>query len=195
LQCTRGKASGTAPSGVVPDTSSIRLQTASGTPSFDFEGQVQGRLEVKVGDDWVTICDTYGGFTGSAEDEVMVACQQLGDELGYMLVSASKVGREDTDNGSGTMYIVNCAGAESTLDSCASFSPGCANHQYDVGVSCKFLELFDECEDCVAGKFGNTTGALTCDTCVAGSYSEEGATSCDQVRTEEDRSERESIWG
>ncbi len=87
-----------APSGVVPDTTGIRLQTAAGTPSFDSEGQVQGRLEVKVGGDWVTITED-GGFWYGGGAESTVACRQLGNELGYTLVSASKVGRGDTDDG------------------------------------------------------------------------------------------------
>ncbi|GMI52142.1 hypothetical protein TeGR_g13710, partial [Tetraparma gracilis] len=91
------------PSGVVPDTTGIRLQTAAGTPSFDSEGQVQGRLEVKVGDDWVTVAgtsDSFGGYGSSGgEAESTVACRQLGNELGYTLVSASKVGSSDTDDG------------------------------------------------------------------------------------------------
>ncbi|GMH48343.1 hypothetical protein TrRE_jg8423 [Triparma retinervis] len=172
------------PRGVVPDTMGIRLRTDEGTPSFDSEGQVQGRLEVKIGHDWVTFCDTVEGFDGSAEDEVTVACRQLGNELGYTLVSASKVGMDDTDDGSGTMYKVDCAGTESTLDSCKSFYPGCYdNHDYDVGVSCTFLAPSDDCEECVAGKYSkysNTTNISACSNCAAGSYSSTaGATSCE----------------
>jgi hypothetical protein len=189
---------------VVPDTTGIRLQTcsedgnlddnnhsndclSSGTPSFDSEGQVQGRLEVKVGDDWVTAVFVIDGGKNisSGDAESTVACRQLGNELGYTLVSASKVGREDTDNGSGTGYQVTCAGTESTLDSCTMFqSLGLSiNHAFDVGVSCTFFAPGDECEECVAGKFSNTTGVAACTNCAAGSYmSTVGATSCEQVR-------------
>jgi hypothetical protein len=170
---------------VGPDTTGIRLQTAAGTPSFDSEGQVQGRLEVKVGGDWATVCSTTDSFGGSGssggEAESTVACRQLGNDLGYTLVSASKVGREDTDDGSGAAYTVTCAGTESTLDSCTSFEYWYSsnNHQYDVGVSCTFLAPGDECEDCVAGKFSDTTGVATCGECPAGSSSSAGASSCD----------------
>jgi hypothetical protein len=103
-----------------------------GTPSFDSVGQVQGRIEVKVGDDWVTVAE-YGGFTYGGDDESTVACRQLGNELGYTLVSASKVGSGDTDDGSGTAYEVTCAGTESTLDSCTTVeSWSSSNHQFDV---------------------------------------------------------------
>jgi hypothetical protein len=175
------------PSGVVPDTTGIRLQTAAGTPAFDFEGQMQGRLEVKVGDDWVTIAghsSSFGG-TGSSggEAESAVACRQLGNELGYTLVSATKVGRMDTDDGSGLIYEVTCAGTESTLDSCTSFEYYSSSyHFYDVGVSCTFLAPGDECEECVAGKFSDTAGVAACTSCAAGSYSTVGAASCEQVR-------------
>ena len=174
------------PSGVVPDTTGIRLQTAAGTPSFDSEGQVQGRLEVKVGDDWVTIAsypDSFGGSGSSGgEAESTVACRQLGNELGYTLVSASKVGREDTDDGSGMAYKVTCAGTESTLESCSNFESWDDYHNYDVGVSCTFLAPGDECAECVAGKFSDTTGREACMICAAGSYSGVGAPSCEQVR-------------
>ncbi|GMI23606.1 hypothetical protein TeGR_g4391 [Tetraparma gracilis] len=136
---------GFSPSGVVPDTTGIRLQTAAGTPSFDSEGQVQGRLEVKVGDDWVTVASIYDSFGGSGSSggaaESTVACRQLGNELGYTLVSASKVSYWDTDDGSGMAFKVTCAGTESTLDSCATFefwSSSSWDHDYDVGVSCTY---------------------------------------------------------
>jgi hypothetical protein len=143
---------------------------------------VQGRLEVKVGGDWVTLADHsyYDSFQGS--EEATVACRQLGNELGYMLVSASKVGSEDTDDGSAMAYEVTCAGTESTLDSCTIFSSSSLQHQYDVGVSCTFLAPGDECEECVAGKFSGTTGVGVCMSCTAGSYSTVGAPSCQQVR-------------
>jgi hypothetical protein len=178
------------PSGVVPDTTGIRLQTAAGTPSFDSEGQVQGRLEVKVGDDWVTIASINDSFGGSGtvggsrnseggEAESTVACRQLGNELGYTLVSASKVGRDDTDDGSGMAYEVTCAGTESTLDSCTSFeSMSSYYHDYDVGVSCTFLAPGSECEECVAGKYSDTTGTAACINCAAGTGSTVGSVSC-----------------
>jgi hypothetical protein len=166
------------PSGVVPDTTGIRLQTAAGTPSFDSEGQVQGRLEVKVGDDWVTAIFVDGDYVSSGEAESTIACRQLGNELGYTLVSASKVGREDTDDGSGTVYTVACAGTESTLDSCTTFANFGSYHGYDVGVSCTFLAPSDECEECEAGKYSNSFGDAACASCAPGSFSTIGSGIC-----------------
>jgi hypothetical protein len=152
---------------------------------------VQGRLEVKVGDDWVTIASDGVSFGGDGsvggEAESTVACRQLRNELGYKLVSASKVDRDNTDDGSGAAYQVTCAGTESTLDSCGGFelwfgSGHATSHKYDVGVSCTFLVPGDECEKCVAGMFSDTTGVAACTKCTAGSYSTVGATSCEQVR-------------
>jgi hypothetical protein len=168
---------------VVTDTTGIRLQTAAGTPSFDSQGQVQGRLEVKVGDDWVTI-ESYYSFGGSGssggEAESTVACRQLGNELGYTPVSASKVGREDTDDGSGKIYEVTCAGTESTLDSCSSFdhwSSSSSMHGYDGGVSGTFLAPDSSCAVCVPGKFSGTTSTTACESCASGKTSESGAAS------------------
>jgi hypothetical protein len=151
---------------------------------------VQGRLEVKVGDEWVTIIDgnNWGSGMGDWEigsEEATVACRQLGNELGYTLVSASKVGVEDTDDGSGNIYQVTCAGTESALVSCTPFEPYYSNdnHERDVGVSCTFLAPGNECEECVAGKFSDTSGTAACMNCAAGSYTGTvGAASCEQVR-------------
>ena len=85
------------PTGVVPDTTGIRLQTAAGAPSFDSTGTIEGRLEIYVAGDWASVCETEG-FEGGGEAESTVACRQLANELGYTLVSASKVGREVTDD-------------------------------------------------------------------------------------------------
>jgi hypothetical protein len=187
----------------IPETTGIRLRTAAWphTPSFDSEGQVQGRLEVKVGDDWVTVAShgiNFGGDGSSGgEAESTVACRQLGNELGYWytLVSAIKVGREDTEDGFGMAYKVACAGTESTLDSCTSFEYFRSDqHYYDVGVSCTFLAPGEVCEECVAGKFSDTPGVAGCTSCAAGSYSavagSVSAADCQQVRVERRRSER-----
>jgi hypothetical protein len=243
---------------VVPETTEIRLQTNDGTPSFDSNGQVQGRLEVKVGDNWYVleqseherggeaaappgtssrryqhssalaslarsllhsplglnssfalVCarfarrysfmdatmqgDVFFGGTGEGgEAEATVACRQLGDDLGYTLVSASKVGRDDTDAGSGASLMLICEGTEPTLDMCSTYeSFGTGANNYDVGVSCTFLLNSEECEECVAGKYSGPTGAEGCMDCTAGSYSSTGATSCEQVSL----SERASTGG
>jgi hypothetical protein len=178
------------PVGVVPDTTGIRLQTRSGTPSFDSEGQVRGRLEVKVGDEWATVPDGDGiawmsSFQSGAE--ATVACRQLGVELGYTLVSANKVASSNTDDGSSSApaYEVTCAGAEATLDSCTMFrlnNWASGRPDWDVGVSCTFLAPSDGCDECVAGKFSDTTSVAACMNCAAGSYSTVGAASCQQVR-------------
>jgi hypothetical protein len=193
------------PSGVLSDTTTIRLQNCLGerdtfspyaclgevgTPSFDSEGQVQGRLEAKVGNSWVPFLGlsgsplTFGGEGSSGgEAESTVACRQLGNELGYTLVGASKVGKLDTDDGSGTSYQVICAGTELTLDSCPTFrSYHSIYHDRDVGVRCKFLGPGDSCAECEVGKFSNTTGITECAGCAAGSYSSAvGTAICEQV--------------
>jgi hypothetical protein len=157
-------------------------------PSFNSEGQVQGRLEVKVGDDWSTFLHAPSYNINFKEEEATVACRQLGNKLGYTLVSAGKVDSVNTDDGTGPgCYYASCAGTESTLDSCATFQDVYAeenDHWYDIGVSCTVLAPGDECEECVAGKFSDTTGVAACASCAAGSYSTVGAESCEQVRVE-----------
>jgi hypothetical protein len=158
------------PSGVVPDTTVIRLQTAAGTPSFDSEGQVQGRLEVFHGGLWGTVCND-----DFEEADAQVACRQLGNELGYTLASWSVVSNHDTDDGSGRTWLddLGCSGSETSLGDCSHPGWGTedCDHNEDVGVSCTFLVPGDECEECVAGKFSDTTGVAACTSCAAGSYS------------------------
>jgi hypothetical protein len=184
------------PTGVVLDTAGIRLQTSSGTPSFDSEGQVQGRLEVKIDGSWATVGDFSQYEVNFGEAGSTVACRQLGNELGYTLVSASLVDADLTVDGQNIpVYKATCAGTESTLDSCTLEWWGPSYHEYDVGVSCTFLVLglnSDECGECVAGKFSDTTGKASCMKCAAGSHSTGGAAaSCEQVRIEQRQSERE----
>jgi hypothetical protein len=161
------------PSGLLLDKSGIRLRSASGSPSFDSEGQVQGRLEVEVGDDWVTFA-SYGNSFGGAwaargEEEATVACRQLGNQLGYALVSASKVASENTDDGSGMIYKVACEGTEQALDLCTTFKSWMDDlHHYDVGVSCTFLAPGNECEECAAGTCSDIAGVAGCDDCASG---------------------------
>ena len=61
------------------------------------------------------------------------------------------------------------------MDSCSTFEPaaGRVSHWYDVGVSCTFLlqNPSYECEECVAGKFSDTTGVAACTNCAAGTFS------------------------
>lgn len=185
-------------------TSTIQLINAEGTPSFDTHGTVRGRLEVKVHTEWATVAgweDSFGGFGSAGGDvcnppassccstpnlhprsqvEALVACRQLGNELGYLVVDASKIERWATDDGSSTsQYLVTCAGMESTLASCASFEVWEQPFSnYEVGVACTFLEQGTQCEACVAGKFSDSRLGMCMD-CVAGSFSSPGASSCE----------------
>jgi hypothetical protein len=176
------------PSGQLPDTS-IRLRANDTSPSFDASGTVQGRLEVKVGSVWVTVTsdgeNSFGGAGSTGgEAESTVVCRQLANELGYNLVGAGKVWREDTDDGSGMVYLLTCAGTEPTLESCTSFMPAGSNthqygHDFDVGVSCTFLAPGNGCEECRAGQFSGTEDSTACADCGVGSYNPSpGASSC-----------------
>jgi hypothetical protein len=188
-ECTCGLGSGNVlgvPSGVVPDTTGIRLQNAAGTPWFDLEGQVQGRLEVvPTGEtDWGTIRST--GTPGFDSNAAQVACQQLGDQLGFTLTASAYVLPENTDDASSSTEIwwwqVGCDGSEASIQECSHEDTSSTDHDAEVGVSCTFLAPGDECEECVAGKFSATSGVAACASCAAGSYSTIGAASCQQVR-------------
>jgi hypothetical protein len=156
-------------------TTGVQLQTSAGRPSFDSSGTVQGRLEIEVDGDWVTVSgygDSFGGAGSSGgEAESEVACRQLANELGsrYELVDANKVKALATDDGTGESYKVKCSGPEPTLTSCPKFEAGGNGHQLDVGVACTFLVPGEDCEECAAGKFSDVADAAACNDCPAGS--------------------------
>jgi hypothetical protein len=118
--------------------------------------------------------------------------------LGYTLVSASKVGSDNTDDGSEFQVATfTCSGTEEMLASCTAgdvYSDTSNNHAFDVGVSCIFIAPDDECEECVAGTFSDNVGVAACTNCAAGSYStvvgSVSAADCQQVRIEEGKARR-----
>ena len=116
---------------------------------FDENGEVQGRLELKVGGEWVTVSGIWN------HNGTEVGCRQLGNELGYTLLSWGQIGYEGTPDGSGKQYYAkNCKGNEGDLSSCGEFyetSP--AVHADDVGLRCTFVIAGDECEECPLGKY------------------------------------------
>ena len=118
---------------------------------FDANGEIWGRIELRIGGVWVTV-KAFGFTTKSAE----VGCRQLGDELGYTPTSWSAVSKEDTPDGEGKQYQAwSCLGSENELSSCGSFREDTAlpDHTTDTGLRCSFMLAGDECEKCPAGKF------------------------------------------
>jgi hypothetical protein len=187
------------PSGALPDGATTRLRTADETPpAFDAGGVVEGRLEMLVNSDWVSFIGLLASFgarhpppAGAAE--ATVACTQLGNELGYVLVAASKVDADDTPDGSdGNGYRVTCEGTELTLDECefpgpvyspdenCVINPPCPNAKFNVGVACEFRVPSGTCEECTAGtSSGVTSSTESCVPCAADTYSDtDAATSC-----------------
>ncbi|GMI37858.1 hypothetical protein TeGR_g14131, partial [Tetraparma gracilis] len=191
------------PSGVVPDTTEIRLQTAAGTPSFDSEGQVQGRLEVFHDGQWGTVCDD-----SFKEPDAQVACRQLGNELGYTLTSWSAgagiyVGsgtatlvdspfssNSVSDVGYGGDVYVNTGGVLQIAE--ASAGPGSDGMKYSEiymepgatvfkgckrGESGKLIVEAPSGDMCPAGSYstGSVDACASCDT----GYSNEGASKCE----------------
>ncbi|GMI30069.1 hypothetical protein TeGR_g6473 [Tetraparma gracilis] len=124
-KCSCGLGSGSIhdalPTGVIPDTTSIRLMPL---PSFDSEGTVQGRLEVfhqSTPDEtpsWGTVCSPEFDLS-----DAQVGCAQLGAELGYKAVSWDVIDRLDTpDKTFGPVWLglLECGGGELLLEDCPS---------------------------------------------------------------------------
>lgn len=149
--------------------------------------QVQGRIG--RGTTTFSDTDTYSSRYYFEEAEATVACRQLGNKLGYTLVSASKVPAEETDDGpsSYSYNAVSCVGSESTLQSCPTYSWVGSNsasvHTFDVGVSCTFLAPGSACSECPAGKISGTTGIERCQDCPAGTSSAAGSWKCQSCET------------
>jgi hypothetical protein len=196
------------PSGQLPPQTKIQLVGADTT--FDPIGRISGRLELTVDGVPVTFFDyvnivashssntyhTVNSFPGTGENEAMVACRQLGDEMGYTVESASKVARTSVEDGpGGDKYIVRCDGTESTLDACTTFQKGPTSStvswttynydgEFDVGVSCTFRVSYGACEECAEGKYNDRPHYGLCADCEAGTYGTETGreTSCDMCQ-------------
>ena len=98
--------------------SSVRIRDASNnSPTFDSEGVVSGRIEVKPLREtaWGTIM-----YHGWEDVDALVACREIGNELGYNTISGTKLNSSDTPDGSGEIWWqdVDCSGSEETLESC-----------------------------------------------------------------------------
>ena len=151
-------------SGQLPDAASIRIRDSSNiSPTFTSEGVVSGRIEVKPSGQtvWGTILNDSWGDT-----DALVACREIGNELGYATISGTALYKSDTPDGSGEIWWwnVQCSGSEETLESCSKRTTTSTSHSRDIGITCKFVEA-DECEACPAGTFSDTIDTSPCTSC------------------------------
>ncbi|GMH86623.1 hypothetical protein TrST_g13909 [Triparma strigata] len=158
------------PTGQLQDASSVRIRDASNkSPTFDSEGVVSGRIEVKPSGE-----TAWGTIRYYIWDDVdaLVACREIGNELGYATISGTALYYYDTPDGSGKIWWsgVGCLGSEETLESCSKSTTTSTYHPYDIGITCKFVQA-DECEACPAGTFSDTIDTSPCTNCEAGRYS------------------------
>lgn len=170
------------PTGQLQDGTSVRTRASvngadqgaddNGTdisPTFDSDGIVEGRIEFKPSGEtaWTTIMGN-----GWGDEDALVACREIGNELGYTTVSGVEVNIDETPDGSGEQrwYNVRCSGREETLESCSGEEdfPNGSNHYYDIGITCKFQ--FVQCEACPTGMFSNSVDTSPCTDCEAGKY-------------------------
>ncbi|XP_029810967.1 scavenger receptor cysteine-rich type 1 protein M130 isoform X1 [Suricata suricatta] len=96
----------------------------------DGEDRCTGRVEVKVQEEWGTVCNNDWGM-----DEVSVICRQLGCPT-----AIKATGWANARPGSGRIWMdhVSCRGNESSLWDCKHEGWGKHNctHQQDAGVTC-----------------------------------------------------------
>lgn len=190
--CVCGKGSGGDRSGQM-SIATGRLQDGTGarirdsddnSPTFEIEGVVRGRLEVKPSGK--TIWGTISGTTISGgnwdDNDALVACRQIAEETGYFLVDGTAVSEDNAPTGSGEVFWENvgCSGNEVTLESCSKEPATSNHHPLDVGITCKFRRA-DECQECPAGKFSDIVGFKPCSKCAGGRYS--SLTSADSSAT------------
>ena len=157
------------PTGQLQDASSVRIRDASNnSPTFGSEGVVSGRIEVIPSGEtaWGTIQASYWD-----DVDALVACREIGNELGYAIISGAALSYGNTPDGSGEIYWteVACSGYEETLDSCSKSSTTSTYHEYDIGITCKFVQA-DECEACPAGAYSNTVSKSPCTNCKVGKH-------------------------
>ncbi|XP_049646406.1 deleted in malignant brain tumors 1 protein-like [Suncus etruscus] len=103
---------------------------SNGLRLVDGQSRCEGRVEVRRGDMWGTVCDDHWSI-----ENAHVVCRQLGCGLA---VSALPGGHFNPGTGSIALDDVNCTGSESLLDQCphrAGNDHNCG-HQEDAGVVC-----------------------------------------------------------
>ncbi|GMH54097.1 hypothetical protein TrRE_jg11604, partial [Triparma retinervis] len=169
---------GALPTGQLQDASSVRIRNSSNnSPTFDGEGVVSGRIEVKPSGEtaWGTIYDDpnplFLALYSWDDVDALVACREIGSEIGYTTISGTALSRGNTTDGSGEQWwkFVGCSGSEETLESCPKSTLFLTDHSNDIGITCKFVQT--ECEACPAGKFSDTIYTSPCTSCEAGRYS------------------------
>ncbi|GMH94044.1 hypothetical protein TrST_g4059 [Triparma strigata] len=172
-----------APTGQLQDASSVRIRDSSNnSPTFDSDGVVSGRIEVKPSGE--TNWGTIHGFVVSdwTTDNALVACREIGNELGYatiVSVSTTALDRDSAPAGSGEIWWqqVSCLLGEQALEACPKSRATGTDHYYDIGISCKFA-LPDTCAECPPGFYSDSEDPSPCRSCEAGkALSTSGATS------------------
>ena len=168
--CACGLGSGRPiPTGQLQDAASIRIRDSSNiSPTFTSEGVVSGRIEVKPSGQtvWGTILNDSWGDT-----DALVACREIGNELGYATISGTALSYSNAPDGSGEVwwYEVACSGSEETLEDCSHHTTSETSHYNDIGITCKFRQA-NECEVCPAGKLSATIDNSPCTNCTVGKY-------------------------
>ncbi|GMH82895.1 hypothetical protein TL16_g09417 [Triparma laevis f. inornata] len=167
--CPEGKASQSI--GQLSDGSHVRLRdNHNEAPSFVY-GSVTGRLEVIPEGEtkWGTIARD-----GWDDENALVACRQLGAEVGLILFNntASGVPNYEVNDGNGEIWWweVECDGNEETLAYCPKKSyTQDSKHYLDIGITCLFRSA-DTCKACPAGKYSDVYGKNVCTNCEVGKY-------------------------
>ncbi|GMI09728.1 hypothetical protein TrLO_g5311 [Triparma laevis f. longispina] len=99
------------PTGQLQDTSRVRIRDdTNNSPTFDSEGVVSGRIEVKPSGEtsWGTIIDWDGKWDNF---DAQVACHEIANELGYAIFdplsggSFSALSFDNTPVGSGDIRL------------------------------------------------------------------------------------------
>ena len=127
--------------------------------------ELQGRVEVCVGQQWGTVCDDFWN-----SNDAQVVCRQLG------LVADGATAHRNAHFGQGVGPIlfdnVLCSGSESFLQNCTHITNHNCGHHEDAGVTCSgihyihygltkyFANLnFDNSGKCVEGAIRLVGGA------------------------------------
>ncbi|GMH48501.1 hypothetical protein TrLO_g4554 [Triparma laevis f. longispina] len=155
------------------------------SPTFDSEGVVEGRVEVKPSGEtaWGAIHYWWWG-----DADALVACRQLGNKLGYATFSGTHLIYSNTLERSGEIWwrYVECSGSEESLESCSKSTTTSTSHYRDIGITCKFAtpsatssttclacgpgsypaNPLPSCTKCEAGHYSSTPSAASSSTCL-----------------------------
>uniref|UniRef100_A0A673U0V3 CD5 molecule like n=1 Tax=Suricata suricatta TaxID=37032 RepID=A0A673U0V3_SURSU len=135
---------------------SLVLGSLSGVQLVGGDHRCKGRVEVRYGGQWGTVCDD-----GWDMNDVTVLCRELGCGPAKVTITGTLFGPVTPKDQKVLLQMVGCDGTEESLSQCeADDDVFNCRHDEDAGAECEFLEIVrlaggpTHCQGRVEVKFG-----------------------------------------